>query len=49
VNAIIYHPAVAQYDNVAECLTFGILNNIEAFSHLETFDIGKVYIPQIWR
>lgn len=48
LNCIIYHPAVAQYDNVPECCHFEILDNNLQFSHLETFDIGKVYIPQNW-
>lgn len=48
LNCIIYHPAITQYDNVLECCNFSIIDNIKAFTHLETFDIGKVYIPQNW-
>ena len=48
LNCIIYQPAVAQYDNVQECCHFEILDNNKQFSHLETFDIGKAYIPQNW-
>ncbi|MFC6098049.1 ABC transporter ATP-binding protein [Flavobacterium qiangtangense] len=48
MNFIIYHPAVAQYDNVIEFCSFVILENIKAFSHLETFDIGKIYIEGKW-
>ena len=49
LNCIIYHPAVAQYDIVKECCNFGIIDNIKEFGHLETFDIGKVYISHNWR
>ena len=48
LNVIIYHPAVVQYDNVAECCHFEILDNNEQFAHLETFNIGNVYFPQTW-
>ena len=48
INSIIYHPAIIQYENVMECLNLEIIDNISEFSHLETFDIGKVYIPLIW-
>jgi lipopolysaccharide transport system ATP-binding protein len=48
LNSIVYHPAVAQYDNVMDCFNFDILDTIDTFSHLETFDIGKVYIPLTW-
>ncbi|OFX32467.1 MAG: hypothetical protein A2X08_00635 [Bacteroidetes bacterium GWA2_32_17] len=48
VNGLIYKPAVAIYDNVEECCNFIILNNNKQFSHLETFDIGKVYFKQCW-
>jgi lipopolysaccharide transport system ATP-binding protein len=48
INCIIYHPAVTQYDNVRECCSFSILNNSNEFSHLETFDIGKLYVPSQW-
>ena len=48
MNFIIYHPAIAQYDNVNEYCSFTVLNNIKAFAHLETFDIGKTYIQGKW-
>lgn len=48
INSILYHPAIIQYENVLECLNIEIIDNISEFSHLETFDIGKVYIPLIW-
>ncbi|QXP61675.1 polysaccharide ABC transporter ATP-binding protein [Olleya sp. HaHaR_3_96] len=48
INCIIYHPAVAQYDNIEECCGFDILNNSNAFSHLETFNIGKMYVSSKW-
>lgn len=48
MNFIVYHPAVAQYDNVSEFCSFSVLNNVAAFSHLETFDIGKTYIQGKW-
>ncbi len=49
INAIVYKPAVAQYDNVENCCSFIVLNNNADFSHLENFDIGKVYIPLLWK
>jgi lipopolysaccharide transport system ATP-binding protein len=48
LNCIIYQPAIAQYDNVEECCHFEILDNNPQFAHLETFDIGKVYISNKW-
>ncbi|MEY3501640.1 MAG: hypothetical protein RL308_3313 [Bacteroidota bacterium] len=48
LNCIIYQPAIAQFDNVSECCHFEILDNNSKFSHLETFDIGKVYILSNW-
>lgn len=48
LNIILYHPAVAQYDNVNDICNFTILNNNKQFYNLETFDIGKVYINQKW-
>lgn len=48
LNCIIYHPAIEQYDNVSACCKFEILDTIEEFGHLETFDIGKFYITQKW-
>lgn len=49
INSIIYHPAIIQYENVMECLNIEIIDNISEFSHLETFDIGKVYLPLTWQ
>lgn len=48
LNAILYHPAVAQYDNVSDICNFTILNNNEEYYNLETFDIGKIYLEQEW-
>jgi lipopolysaccharide transport system ATP-binding protein len=48
VNAILYHPAVAQYDNVHSCCQFNILDNAPVFAHLEGFDIGKIYVNLVW-
>jgi lipopolysaccharide transport system ATP-binding protein len=48
LNCIIYQPGVIQFDNVDECCHFEILDNNPLFAHLETFDIGKVYIPNKW-
>jgi len=48
INCIIYHPGVAQYDNVNDICEFSIIDNIKEFSHLHKFDIGKVYVPQNW-
>ena len=48
INAIIYRPAIAQFDNVQDCLTFEILDNNSKFAHLETFDIGDIYLSDSW-
>ena len=48
LNCIIYQPAVCQYDNISNCCGFEIINNNEQFSHLEKFDIGKLYVPKNW-
>lgn len=49
LNCIVYHPAVAQYDKVDDCCNFEVLDTIEDFAHLDTFDIGKVYVNQVWK
>ncbi len=49
LTCIIYHPSICQYDVIDSCCNFSILNNRPDFSHLETFDIGKVYIQTEWR
>lgn len=49
LNCILYHPAVAQHDVVNDCCNFVIIDNIKEFTHLETFDIGKVYISHKWQ
>ena len=48
LNCIIYQPSITQFDNVAECCDFEILDNNLQFAHLESFDIGKVYLPNKW-
>lgn len=49
INLIIYKPGVTQYDKIENCCSFQILNNNAEFAHLETFNIGKLYIPAKWR
>ena len=49
LSCIIYHPAVVQHDVINDCCSFAIIDNIKEFAHLETFDIGKVYIPHNWQ
>ncbi|PWA09935.1 ABC transporter ATP-binding protein [Flavobacterium laiguense] len=48
LNCIVYHPAITQYDVIDSCCNFSIINNRPDFSHLETFDIGKVYSQTKW-
>lgn len=48
LNCILYHPAVAQYDNVNDCCSFSVIDNKADFAHLETFDIGKIYTNSYW-
>lgn len=49
INSIIYHPAVTKHDVVYGCCNFFIIDNTEEFSHLENFNIGKLYIPHKWQ
>jgi lipopolysaccharide transport system ATP-binding protein len=49
LKCIIYHPAVSKYDLVVDCCNFNIIDNIKEFSHLESFDIGKVYMSYKWK
>ncbi|RYJ50874.1 ATP-binding cassette domain-containing protein [Flavobacterium petrolei] len=49
LNCIIYHPAVVQHDVINDCCSFAVTDNVKEFAHLETFDIGKVYIPHNWQ
>ncbi len=48
MNSILYQPAVQQFENLDRIFNFEIIDNAEHFSHLEGFDIGKTYIPQLW-
>jgi lipopolysaccharide transport system ATP-binding protein len=48
LNCFVYHPAVAQYDQVSECCFFSVLDNKPIYGHLETFDIGKIYTNSSW-
>lgn len=47
INAILYKPGASQFDNVS-CCSFSVLTNNMEFSHLETFDIGRVYANLKW-
>jgi len=49
INFILYNPGVAQFDLVEECCNFEILDNNSLFSHLESFNIGNVYLPNNWK
>jgi lipopolysaccharide transport system ATP-binding protein len=49
LNCIIYQPAVVQHDVINDCCSFVVIDNITKFAHLETFDIGKVYISHNWQ
>jgi len=48
LNCILYLPAITQYDNVDECCHFEVLDNNSDFAHLETFNIGSVYLQNSW-
>lgn len=48
INTIIYQPGIHQIENIGSLITFNILNNNEQFAHLETFDIGSVYLKNDW-
>lgn len=47
INIILYQPAVEVYDEVS-CCNFRILNNNKTYSHLETFNTGKIYSEEAW-
>ena len=47
INVILYQPAVEVYDEV-NCCNFRIINNNEVYSHLETFNSGKIYSNESW-
>jgi len=47
-SVYLYKPGSAPYDVVSNCCSFSILNNNNEFGHLESFNIGKVYIPTKW-
>ncbi len=47
INVILYQPAVEVYDEV-NCCNFSILNNNKEYSHLETFNSGKIYAQEAW-
>lgn len=49
LSIYIYKPGSAPYDVVDNCCSFTVLNNNDEFSHLETFNIGKVYNSGIWQ
>lgn len=48
INCILYKPGIVQYDNVEQCCEFNVIDNVDYYSHLETFDIGKIYVSQNW-
>lgn len=47
INVILYQPAVEVYDEI-NCCNFRILNNNKTYSHLETFNSGKIYSLEAW-
>lgn len=49
INSIIYQPGISRYESIDELCSFEIIDRIEAFSHLEGFDIGSVYVKAIWK
>lgn len=48
LSIYLYKPGSSPFDVVERCCDFSIINNNEVFSHLENFNIGKVYLPTIW-
>lgn len=49
ISSIIYQPSVVKFDVVDQLLKFRVIDNIPAFSHLESFDLGNVYINCKWK
>lgn len=47
LSCILYKPAITRFDTV-ECCNFSIIDNIDNFAHLETFDIGVTYLHHTW-
>jgi len=48
LQAIIYKPAIAQYDLVEDTCGFSIIDTGSEFAHLETFDYGRVFGNYNW-
>lgn len=48
LSIYLYNPGSSPYDVVEKCCEFSVINNNEAFAHLENFNIGKVYVPIEW-
>lgn len=49
VQAIIYRPAICQYDFVETACFFEVVDDGSAFAHLETFDYGCVFGSYRWK
>ena len=49
VQAIIYRPAICQYDFVETACFFEVVDDGSAFTHLETFDYGCVFGSYRWK
>ncbi len=49
VQAIVYRPAICQYDFVETACRFDITDDGTSFSHLETFDYGCVFGAYHWQ
>lgn len=48
INIIIYNPGIEQIENIENVLSFEVLNNPSQFDHLETFNIGNIYLNENW-
>lgn len=49
IQAIIYRPAICQYDFIETACQFDITDDGSPFSHLETFDYGCVFGSSHWQ
>jgi lipopolysaccharide transport system ATP-binding protein len=48
ISAIIYIPAIAQFDVIEDCCSFTVVDTGSEFYHLETFDYGVVFGNFSW-
>ncbi len=48
IQAVVYKPAIAQYDYLEDVCSFDVVDAGSHFSHLETYDYGSVFGQYSW-